>query len=121
TARVRGIADILGVVILTGLSVALLCYIGYGEARRTYPTIELDRVAAEGEVVARAMEAFTLAGLPLAQFPGFDAVTTPILDSDPSLAAIYVTDTRGQVVLTSGADQVETETFPTASGAASAE
>jgi predicted MFS family arabinose efflux permease len=106
-APIRRVADILGVVLLTGLSVALLCYIGYGEARRTYPTVELDRVAAEGEVVARAMESFAFAGLPLAQFPGFDAVATPLLDSDPALAAIYVTDARGQVVLSSGAEQID--------------
>ncbi|HEY3111265.1 MAG TPA: MFS transporter [Chloroflexota bacterium] len=115
-APLRRVADLLGVLLLTGLSVALLCYIGYGEARRTYPSIELDRVAAEGDVVAHAMESFALAGLPLAQFPGFDAVATPLLDSDPALAAVYVTDARGQVVLSSGEDQIETEGFSKAAG-----
>src|SRR5438128_2295548 len=110
-APVRQVADLLGVLLLTGLSVALLCYIGYGEARRTYPNVELDRVAAEGEVVARAMESFAFAGLPLGQFPGFGAVATPLLDSDPALAAIYVTDARGQVVLSSGADQLDAQVF----------
>jgi predicted MFS family arabinose efflux permease len=116
TAPLRRVADMLGVVLLTGLSVMLLCYIGYGEAGRTYPSIELDRVAAEGEVVARAMEPFALAGLPLAQFPGFGAVTTPILDTDPALAAIYVTDARGQIILSSGAEQIDTQPFARVAG-----
>jgi predicted MFS family arabinose efflux permease len=44
------------------------------------------------------MESFLLAGLPLEQLPGFVPVTKPLLDSDGSIVAVYVTDGRDEVV-----------------------
>jgi predicted MFS family arabinose efflux permease len=94
----RRLLGLLGTILVTALSVLLLCYVAYGEARRTYPTFQADRLAAQAELVGHSMESFLVAGLPLEQFPGFVPVTRPLLDSDGSIVAIYVTDTRGEVV-----------------------
>lgn len=93
--RAPGLA---GIVAIMGLSLVLLGYVGLGEAYRTYPTFEIERLAAQGEIVKTSMSAFLAAGLPVDQFPGFRTQTQPLLDSDPSIAAIFLLDPRGQVV-----------------------
>ncbi|HEV8636625.1 MAG TPA: MFS transporter [Chloroflexota bacterium] len=97
-AASRRLLGLLGTILVTALSVLLLCYVAYGEARRTYPTFQVDRLAAQAELVGHSMESFLLAGLPLEQFPGFVPVTKPLLDSDASIVAVYVTDERDEVV-----------------------
>lgn len=92
-----------GVLLVLAFSLLLLAYVGFGEARRTYPGLEMAKVAAEGELVQNAMQPFLLAGLPLNQFPGFSSITTPVLQSDPSLEAISIVDTTGQVVFVNSA------------------
>lgn len=87
-----------GALLVLTFSLLLLAYVGFGEARRTYPALEMAKVAAEGELVQNAMQPFLLAGLPLDQFPGFAPLTNPVLQSDPSLARISITDTSGKVV-----------------------
>ena len=84
------------------LSLVLLIFIGLGEARRTYPRFAIEKLAAQGELVQTAMKGFLLADLPLSQFPGFTTTTQPILQSDTSIYAIYVTNLQDQVVFANG-------------------
>ncbi len=84
------------------LSLVLLIFVGQGEARRTYPRFAIEKLAAQGELVQTAMKGFLLADLPLSQFPGFTTSTQPILQSDPSIYAIYVTNLQEAVVFASG-------------------
>jgi MFS family permease len=88
----------LAILLVLGLSLFLLFYVGYGEARRTYPRFEIDKLAAQGDLVKTSVQSFLLANLPLEQFPGFANLAEPILQSDPSIAAIYATDPKGKVI-----------------------
>jgi hypothetical protein len=89
------------------LSLALLIFVGLGEARRTYPRFAIEKLAAQGELVQTAMKGFLLADLPLSQFPGFTTTTQPILQSDTSIYAIYVTNLQDQVVFANGQSLTE--------------
>jgi predicted MFS family arabinose efflux permease len=97
-AAARRLLGLLGTILVTALSVLLLCYVAYGEARRTYPTFQVDRLAAQADLVGHSMDSFLVAGLPLEQFPGFLTVTKPMLDSDASIVAVFVTDEQGEIV-----------------------
>ena len=92
---------VISVVIVLAFSLVLLVYIGLGEARRTYPTFILDKLAAQGELVKTSMDTFLLANLPVDQFPGFSTLTDPLLASDDTITAVYVTDTTHEVLLLS--------------------
>ena len=79
-------------------SLVLLGYVAFSEAYRTYPSFQIETLAAQGEAVASPLRTVLLAGLPLEQFPGFATVSQPMLDSDRQIAAIVVADARGQPV-----------------------
>ena len=81
-----------GIVVILGLSLILLTYVGLGEAYRTYPRFELDRLSAQGEIIKDPFDTFLLAGLPIEQFPGFSVMAKNLLDSDKTIAAIAVVD-----------------------------
>src|SRR5207249_4764858 len=85
-------------VLVLALSLALLCYVAFGEAYRTYPKFEMEHLGAQGEIVKQSMDTYLLAGLPLEQFPGFPVLTQPLLDTDAAVSAIYVSDLKGQTV-----------------------
>jgi predicted MFS family arabinose efflux permease len=93
----RGV-QIVGLVLAMACALFMVAYVGYGEAWRTYPRIELDRLAAQDETVQNALDPLIKAGLPVASIPGFGPLTTPLLASDPSIAAIYVLDPSGKIV-----------------------
>ncbi|MGE0659004.1 MAG: MFS transporter [Reyranellaceae bacterium] len=78
-------------------SLLLLLYVGYGEARRTYPLFLAEKMTAQGALIQTPMETYLRAGLPLRQFPGFRQIADPILGSDPSLASIAARDRTGLV------------------------
>lgn len=84
--------------LVLALALLLVTYIGYGEGSRTYPSLEMDKLASQGEIIKDALRPLLLAGIPLEQIPGFNTITQPILDSEPSIFAIYVTDPAGEIV-----------------------
>ena len=84
--------------VVLAMSLLLVAYIGYGEGSRTYPALEMDKLASQGEIVKEALRPLLLAGIPLQQIPGFNTITQPILDSEQSIFGIYVTDPSGQIV-----------------------
>lgn len=79
------------------LSLALLVYVGRGEAARTYPQFQIAKMTAQAELVRHALGRHLHAGLPLRQIPGFRQIAEPILASDSSLAAIVVHDATGRL------------------------
>lgn len=87
-----------GMVLVLALSLVLLAYVGFGEASRTYPTIVLDSIAAQGEVIVNSMDTSLKAGLPLEQFPGFLPLTQPLLESNDSIVSVYVTDLNDRII-----------------------
>lgn len=87
---------------VAALSFGLLVYVGWGEGKRTYPHFQVEKMAAQGELVQAALETYLRAGLPLGQFPGFRSIAEPIRSSDPTIAAIAVHDRMGRPIFAAG-------------------
>jgi len=85
-------------VLLLGLALVLVLYIGYGKAQHTYPDLRLDSLAAIGEIAQNSLQTFLAAGLPLSQFVGFSTLTEPVLLSEPSISEIRVIDKTGKMI-----------------------
>lgn len=88
--------------VVSGLSLFLLIYVGYGEAQRNYQQFVIERMTAQGKIVQNSMEMFLRAGLPLTQFVGFNTLIKPILSSDKTIASLDVVDANGKTVFSSG-------------------
>ncbi len=97
----KRLTNMTAAVLVLALSLLLLAYVGIAEAYRTYPRFEIDKLAAQGEVVKNPIETFLVAGLPLEQFPGFLTLTQPLLASDRSISQVRVTNTEAQVTFVS--------------------
>ncbi|MCC7049467.1 MAG: MFS transporter [Alphaproteobacteria bacterium] len=83
--------------VVTGLSLILLVYVGYGEGKRTYGEFHVAKVITQAGTVRTAMEAFLRDGLPIRQFVGFNSLTGPIVDSE-YVDAVTALDTSGKEI-----------------------
>ena len=92
----RRIVDAVSMFIVTVLSLLLLLYVGYGEGRRTYEQIELEKLTAQGYLIQNTIERFLRDDLPLKQFPGFATIARPLVDglADVDAMAVYDHDRR---------------------------
>ena len=94
--------DAVTMVLVSGLSLFLLMYVGFGEAQRTFQQFHIEKLSAQARVVQSALESYLRPGLPLKQYVGFTTRADPILQSDGSIAALTVFDNLGAVVFSSG-------------------
>ena len=92
------VADFISLFIMGLLSLGLLAYVGFGEARQNYPQIELDKVIAQGRPFQFALEKYLSAGLPLRQFVGFESLAAPVVRADSAIDMMTVVDRVGAVV-----------------------
>ncbi len=97
----RRLLDALTMLLVSGLSLTLLIYVGFGEAQRTFEQFYLEKIQAQGSVIRGTMETFLRAGLPMKQYAGFNTTVEPILRSDNSIAEIAAFDRAGQTVFSS--------------------
>ena len=82
--------------LLLALWAALLLAVGYVEARYQLVRNQIERVAAEADLLRTGIETFLSAGLPLADFLGFPSLSAAIFSADPALARIVVLDRQGE-------------------------
>jgi MFS family permease len=103
----RRIAYGLTMLLVSGFSLMLLLYVGYGEARRTYQNFHLEKLAAQGRLVQSAMESYLRDGLPLKQFVGFATLARPLVDGDDAVTTMAVYDQWGRRVFVAGDTAVD--------------
>lgn len=101
-AATRRLVDAVVMLAVTALSLGLLLYVALGEARKTYPAFQVEKMQAQGALVQTSIEGFLRAGLPLGQLPGFTRLADTIRASDPDIAAIVVRDAGGRVAFAVG-------------------
>jgi len=65
--------------IVTAASLMLLLYVGYGDSKRTYEQIHIEKITTNGQLVQNSIEKFLRDGLPLRQYAGFNTLAAPIL------------------------------------------
>jgi MFS family permease len=107
SSRAHRLNNIFKLTVVLGLALLLLIFVGQGEARRTYPQFEIEKLAALGELAQNAMRTFLMADIPVNQFPGFTTLTQRMLDLDPSIESIYVTDRNGRVIFSNAQPSME--------------
>ena len=81
-------------------SMLLLLFIGYGEAKRTYPKFMLHKMNTQGEILRNAMSNFLNAGLPIEQYSGFSKQASSLLKSDSTLSGIFIFDAKNKFLHT---------------------
>src|SRR5215471_7617182 len=92
----RRIIDGITMFIVTGLSLLLLVYVGFGEGKRIYGQFQVEKLIAQGRIVQNAMENYLRAGLPLKQYSGFVTLADPIVQGIDEIDAMIVYDQSGQ-------------------------
>ena len=98
----RRLTDFLSMLLVSGLSLLLLMYVGFGEAQHTYTKFHVEKLHAQGKILQTAMASYLRAGLPLRQYVGFATRADSILTSDSSISAIAVFDPGGRRVFSRG-------------------
>jgi hypothetical protein len=83
-------------VLALALWAGLLLGVGYVEARYQLVRNQIERVAAEADLLRTGIETFLSAGLPLDDFLGFPALSAATFAADPALSRIVVLDQWGQ-------------------------
>ena len=72
----------------------LLTYIGYNEAKLKYLPFQLNKLAAQSEIMKNDVDGYLNAGLPLRQFAGFRPIAETLMKSDPSIHNIRVVGSK---------------------------
>ncbi|MCR9178245.1 MAG: MFS transporter [Alphaproteobacteria bacterium] len=84
--------------VLTGLSLLLFAYVGYGEATRVYSEMRNERLTQLGATLQHTVDQFAQSGLPLDQLTGFDRRAGQLFEVDDALHAIQLFDPSGEAV-----------------------
>ncbi len=93
------------------LSLLLLVYVGFGEAKRTYETFFVEKLAAQNNVLAAAIESFLRRDLPLEQYVGFGPRADRLLASDQTITSLFVVDAEANVVFGRGNASADHELY----------
>ena len=102
----RYLFDFVTMFMVSGLSLFLLIYVGFGEAQRTYSQMHFEKLMAQGQIVQNAMEKVLRPGLPLKQYVGFNTLADRILASDQAITSIIAYDLNNNPVFVAGDDSV---------------
>lgn len=105
--RLTNVRYCIPMLIIVFSTLALLTYIGYNEAKLKYLPFQLNKLAAQGEIVKTGFDGHLNAGLPVAQFSGFRSIASTLLKSDSSIENIRVLDMSGAVIFFESNDDGE--------------
>lgn len=81
--------------VVAALSLLLLLYVGFGDGRRNYELIHIEKLTAHGRFLQNSIENFLRNGLPLKQYVGFATLAGPIVDSE-EVDAVAIYDASGR-------------------------
>ena len=68
--------------VVAAASLFLLLYVGYGDGKRTYESIHIEKLTAQAAYVQTSMEKYLRDGLPLKQYVGFSTLAAPVLEGE---------------------------------------
>jgi hypothetical protein len=98
----KRLVDALTMFVVAAISMVLLIYVAFGEARRNYERFQIEKLVAQGQVVQSAVETFVRPGLPAQQFIGFNQLADPMVKADLLIDAIAFFDSQGERIFVSG-------------------
>src|SRR3712207_1941420 len=96
----RRLIDGVTMFVVTGLSLLLLVYVGFGEGKRIYEQYHTEKLIAHGRIVQNVMENYLRVGLPLNQYAGFSQLSEPLVEIQEIDALVVYDQTGRQVFLT---------------------
>ena len=96
----RRLIDGVTMFVVTGLSLLLLVYVGFGEGKRIYEQFHIEKLTGHGRIVQNVMENYLRAGLPLNQYAGFTQLSEPLVEIQEIDALVVYDETGRQVFLT---------------------
>lgn len=89
-AFLRRFSEIVTMLVVAAASLALLLYVGFGDGKRTYEQIQIEKLTAQGLYVQNSLEKFVRDGLPLKQYAGFSTLAAPVVEGeDVDAVAVY--------------------------------
>ncbi len=98
----RRLIDAATMFMVSALSIALLLFVGHGEAFRNYERFQIERLIGQGELVQDSIDAYLRPGLPIRQFAGFGILADPILSTDTTVKSMVVIDAAQQPIFEYG-------------------
>ena len=96
--RLKNVRYCIPMLVIVLSILTLLTYIGYNEAKLKYLPFQLNKLAAQGEIVKTGFDGYLNAGLPIAQFSGFRSIASTLLKSDSTIENIRVVDLSGDII-----------------------
>lgn len=94
--------DALTMFVVASISMVLLIYVAFGEARRNYERFQIEKLIAQGQVVQSSLESFIRPGLPAHQFVGFNLLVDPMVRADPLIDAVSFFNANGERTFQAG-------------------
>jgi predicted MFS family arabinose efflux permease len=98
----KRLIDTFAMFIVALLSLVLLIYVAYGEAKRTYEQFQIQKLVSQGQIVQSAVEGFVRPGFPIQQFVGFNSLAEPMAKADDLLDSISAHDMNGNRIFAAG-------------------
>jgi MFS family permease len=98
----KRLIDTFAMFVVALLSLVLLIYVAYGEAKRTYEQFQIQKLVSQGQIVQSAVEGFVRPGFPIQQFVGFNSLAEPMAKTDDLLDSISAHDMNGNRIFTAG-------------------
>jgi MFS family permease len=89
------LVDSVTMFVVAGLSLLLLLYVGFGDGKRTYELIHIEKLTAQGRFLQNSIEKYLRDGLPLKQYAGFSTLAAPIVESE-DVDAVVIYDDKGR-------------------------
>lgn len=93
----RRLGEGVTMLIVAAASLALLLYVGFGDGKRTFEQIQIEKLTAQGLYVQNSLEKFVRDGLPLKQYAGFSTLAAPVVEGE-DVDAVVVYDQAGKQI-----------------------
>ena len=98
----RALFNAVTMAMVAALSLFLLIYVGYGEAKHSSQQFQVEKLVAQGRLIQKTMETYLRGGHPIDQFVGFALKAESVLASDASISVICAVDLLGQPIFVTG-------------------
>lgn len=93
------LSDCAMMLFVAAASLALLLYVGFGDGKRTYEQIQIEKLTAQGLYIQNSLEKFVRDGLPLKQYAGFSTLAAPVVEGEEVDAVAVYNQTGKQLFL----------------------
>jgi predicted MFS family arabinose efflux permease len=96
------ITDAAAMFLVSALSLLLLLYVAFGNARKNFETMHIEKLVTQGQFIQSALESYLRPGLPMRLYVGFSNLVEPMVEADPAIVAIEAIDKDERQIFISG-------------------